>query len=51
MAYRASSDGPPGPRTIEVRVKRPNTLVRARTALGHGSPAIGAPQQSQSQSQ
>ncbi len=49
MAYRAVSEGPAGPRAIEVRVKRPNTLVRARTGLGRGSLGIGSPRQSQTQ--
>ncbi|MFI5078525.1 MAG: VWA domain-containing protein, partial [Vicinamibacteria bacterium] len=49
MAYRAGSEGPAGPRAIEVRVNRPNTLVRARTGLGRGSLGIGSPRQSQTQ--
>ena len=48
MAYRTSSDGPARPRAIEVRVKRPSTLVRARTGLGHGSLGVGSPRPSQS---
>jgi VWFA-related protein len=42
MAYRAASDLPTGPRSIEVRVRRPNTLVRARTGLGQGSLGVGS---------
>ncbi len=49
MAYRAASGGPIRPRAIEVRVKRPNTLVRARTAPGHSSLGVGSPRQSSSQ--
>jgi VWFA-related protein len=49
MAYRATSDGPARPRAIEVRVKRPRLMVRARTALGSGSLATGTPRQSSSQ--
>ena len=49
MAYRAASEGPAGPRAIEVRVKRPNTLVRARTGLGRGSLGVGSPKGSTSQ--
>ncbi len=47
MAYRAG-DRSTGPRAIEVRVKRPNTLVRARTSLGFGSVGVGSPKPSQS---
>lgn len=47
MAYRAG-DRPAGPRAIEVRVKRPNTLVRARTGLGRGSSGVGSPKDSRS---
>lgn len=47
MAYRAG-DRPAGPRAIEVRVKRPHTLVRARTHLGFGSLVPGTPRQSRS---
>ncbi len=43
MAYRTSSGGPPAPRAIEVRVTRPKTLVRARTALGRNSLGVGSP--------
>jgi VWFA-related protein len=49
MAYRASSDGPARPRAIEVRVKRPKVMVRARTALGSGSLGVGTPRESTSQ--
>jgi hypothetical protein len=49
MAYRATSDGPARPRAIEVRVKRPRLMVRARTALGSGSLGTGTPRQSSSQ--
>jgi VWFA-related protein len=49
MAYRTSSDGPARPRAIEVRVKRPKTLVRARTTLGGGSLGVGSPRPSQTQ--
>jgi VWFA-related protein len=49
MAYRASSDGPARPRAIEVRVNRPNTLVRARTGLGRGTLGVGSPRQSPTQ--
>ena len=48
MAYRATSEGPARPRAIEVRVKRPKVLVRARTALGNSSLGIGSPKNSQS---
>ena len=50
MAYRATSEGPARTRAIEVRVKRPKVLVRARTGLGQGSLGTGSPRQSQSQS-
>jgi VWFA-related protein len=49
MAYRATGEGPARPRAIEVRVKRPKVLVRARTGLGHGSLGVGSPRPSQSQ--
>ena len=49
MAYRATSDGPARPRAIEVRVKRPNVLVRARTGLGNGSLGVGSPRHTSSQ--
>ncbi len=50
MAYRATSDGPARRRAIEVRVKRPNVLVRARTGLGEGSLGVGSPRQTQTSS-
>ena len=49
MAYRATSQAASGPRAIEVRVKRPGVLVRARTGLGNGSIGVGSPRPSQSQ--
>jgi VWFA-related protein len=49
MAYRATNDGPARSRAIEVRVKRPKVLVRARTGLGRASLGIGSPRQSSSQ--
>ena len=49
MAYKATADGPARPRAIEVRVKRPKVLVRARTGLGSGSVSVGSPKPSQSQ--
>jgi VWFA-related protein len=49
MAYQAASERRAGPRAIEVRVKRPDTLVRARTALGRGSLGVGSPRDSRSQ--
>jgi VWFA-related protein len=49
MAYRATNDGPARSRAIEVRVKRPKVLVRARTGLGRASLGVGSPRQSSSQ--
>jgi VWFA-related protein len=49
MAYRAGSDGPARPRAIEVRVKRPKVMVRARTALGNSTLGVGTPRQTSSQ--
>ena len=49
MAYRATSEGPARPRAIEVRVRRPNVMVRARTGLGHGSLGVGSPRHTSSQ--
>jgi VWFA-related protein len=49
MAYRADSEGPARPRAIEVRVKRPTVMVRARTARGNSSLGVGSPRHSSSQ--
>lgn len=48
MAYRANGDGGARPRAIEVRVRRPDTYVRARTARGRGTLGVGAPRESSS---
>ena len=49
MAYRATKEGPARSRAIEVRVKRPKVLVRARTGLGQASLGVGSTRQSSSQ--
>jgi VWFA-related protein len=48
MAYRAPEGGPARPRSIEVRVKRPQTYVRARTARSRGTVGVGSPRESSS---
>jgi VWFA-related protein len=50
MAYRATTEGPARPRAVEVRVKRPKVLVRARTGLGNSTLGVGSPRQTQTSS-
>jgi VWFA-related protein len=49
LAYRATTGGPASTRAIAVRVKRPDTNVRARSSLGRFTAGAGTPKRSQSQ--